>query len=394
GFDILFFWVARMMMSGLHFMGEVPFRQVYLTGLVRDAKGEKMSKSKGNVIDPLDFIEKYGADALRFTLAALESQGRDIKLAESRVEGYRNFGTKLWNAARFCHMNGIGGSDDLAPPPATLTLNRWIIGETGKAAAAVTAALEAFRFDNAAHAIYHFTWGTFCDWYLEFIKPVLLGEDAAAAAETRAVAGWVLDQILVLLHPFMPFITEELWHALADDRESDLILARWPVANASLVDEVADAEIDWLIRLIAGIRSARSEVNVPAGARVPALVADLAPERSVWLERHRDLILRLARLESIACVPSVPAKGALQIVVDEATVALPLASVLDLDEERARLEKAIARAEKEIRGLEGRLANEQFTAKAPPQVVEEARARLVAEREGADRLRAALARLG
>ncbi len=393
-FDIIFFWVARMIMSGLHFMGDVPFRDVYITSLVRDAKGEKMSKSKGNVIDPLDFIETYGADALRFTLAALESQGRDIKLAESRVEGYRNFGTKLWNAARFCHMNRIGGSDDLAPPPATLTLNRWIVGEVGKTASAVTEALEAFRFDVAAHAIYHFTWGTFCDWYLEFIKPVLMGDDAAAADETRAVAGWVLDQILVLLHPFMPFITEELWHALGADRACDLILARWPVADRGLVDDAAEAEIDWLIRLIAGIRSARSEVNVPAGAKVPALVQGLAPERQAWLAAHEALILRLARLDSIARVDAVPAEGALQVVVDEATVALPLAGVLDFDEERARLEKAITRAEKEIRGLEGRLANAQFTAKAPPHVVEEARARLASEEAMVEKLRSALARLG
>ncbi len=393
-FDIIFFWVARMIMSGLHFMGEVPFRDVYITSLVRDARGEKMSKSKGNVIDPLDFIDKYGADALRFTLAALESQGRDIKLAESRVEGYRNFGTKLWNAARFCHMNGIGGSDGLAPPPATLTLNRWIIGEAGRTAAAVTEALEGFRFDVAAHAIYHFVWGTFCDWYLEFIKPILLGDEAPAAAETRAVAGWVLDQILVLLHPFMPFITEELWHALRADRACDLILARWPEADGSLVDDAVQAEIDWLIRLIAEIRSARSEVNVPAGAKIPALVQGLAPERQAWLKAHEALILRLARLESVELIDRVPAEGALQVVVDEATVALPLAGVLDFDEERARLEKAIARAEKEIRGLRGRLANAQFTAKAPPQVVDEARARLAAEEATVEKLEAALARLG
>ena len=393
-FDIIFFWVARMIMSGLHFMGEVPFRDVYITSLVRDARGEKMSKSKGNVIDPLDFIDKYGADALRFTLAALESQGRDIKLAESRVEGYRNFGTKLWNAARFCHMNGIGGSDGLAPPLATLTLNRWIIGEAGRTAAAVTEALEGFRFDVAAHAIYHFVWGTFCDWYLEFIKPILLGDEAPAAAETRAVAGWVLDQILVLLHPFMPFITEELWHALRADRACDLILARWPEADGSLVDDAVQAEIDWLIRLIAEIRSARSEVNVPAGAKIPALVQGLAPERQAWLKAHEALILRLARLESVDLIDRVPAEGALQVVVDEATVALPLAGVLDFDEERARLEKAIARAEKEIRGLRGRLANAQFTAKAPPQVVDEARARLAAEEATVEKLEAALARLG
>ncbi|GAB4572500.1 MAG: valine--tRNA ligase [Rhodothalassiaceae bacterium] len=394
GFDIIFFWVARMMMSGLHFMGEVPFRDVYITSLVRDEKGEKMSKSKGNVIDPLDFIEKYGADALRFTLAALESQGRDIKLAESRVEGYRNFGTKLWNAARFCEMNGIRGGVPATPPEATLAVNRWMVGETGRTAAALTSALESFRFDAAANAIYHFVWGSFCDWYLELIKPILMGEDEAAKAETRVVAGWALDRILVMLHPFMPFITEELWHALGAPRASDLIMADWPLMGAEIADPAADREIEWLIRLVVAIRSARSEANLPAGTKLPALVVGLAPEKHSWLETHRPLITRLARLSSLVAAERAPERDALQLVVDEATIALPLEGVLDLDEERKRLGKAIEKAEKDIRALEARLGNPQFREKAPAAVIAEAEERLSEERALAEKLKTARARLG
>ncbi|GEQ98248.1 valine--tRNA ligase [Iodidimonas gelatinilytica] len=393
-FDIIFFWVARMMMSGLHFMNEVPFKDVYITSLVRDEKGDKMSKSKGNVIDPLDFINKYGADALRFTMASLETQGRDIKLSESRVEGYRNFGTKLWNAARFCEMNGIGGSRDLAPPPATLSVNRWIIGEIGKAAELVTKSLEAFRFDAAANAIYHFTWGTFCDWYLELIKPTLMGEDGAEKDETRAVAGWVLDQILVLLHPFMPFITEELWHALFEGDRADLIEARWPVVRADAVDAEADAELTWIVDLISATRSARSEANIPAGAKVSVLVQETREERLSWLARNGDLILRLGRLASITPTEHLPNKGAVQFVMDGASFAIPLEGVIDLGEERARLDKAIAKTEKEINALSGRLSNEKFVANAPDEVVAEARNRLEQESDQLEKLKAAKARLG
>ncbi|MBK5911268.1 valine--tRNA ligase [Rhodothalassium salexigens] len=395
GFDIIFFWVARMMMMGLHFQDEVPFKTVYVTSLVRDAQGQKMSKSKGNVVDPLDYVERFGADALRFTMAAMESQGRDIKLAESRVEGYRNFSTKLWNASRFCQMNGIGGSDTVAPPPATLTVNRWIVSEMAATVAAVTEALDAFRFDAAASAIYHFTWHTFCDWYVEFIKPVLQGDevDPALAAETRAVAGWALDQILVLLHPFMPFITEELWHALKDDRASDLIRAEWPTVGAQAIEAAARDEMAWVIKLIGEIRSARSEMNVPAGARVPAQIADLDATTTGWLERNREMVLRLARLDGVEPVASLPTQGVVQIVVGEATVALLLHDVLDFDAERARLAKARDKAEKEIRSLQGRLANENFIAKAKPEVVEDARAKLVDEQATVARIDAALARL-
>ena len=393
-FDIIFFWVARMMMSGLHFLDEVPFKNVYITSLVRDEKGDKMSKSKGNVIDPLDFINKYGADALRFTMTSLETQGRDIKLSESRVEGYRNFGTKLWNAARFCQMNGISGSSAVSPPDASLMVNRWIIGEVGKAADAVTQALEGFRFDAASNAIYHFTWGTFCDWYLELIKPVLMGSDEAAKAETRGVAGWVLDQILVLLHPFMPFITEELWHALYEGERADLIVSKWPVVTAAAEDPAAFFEIDWLVRLIAAIRSARSEAHIPAGTKIPALIQDVNDQKRAWITKYQDLIVRLARLSGLEPVIAVPQKGAVQLVLDDSTIALPLEGVLDLDEERKRLEKALAKLEKDIAALKGRLSNKKFVANAPASVVEEAKIRLQEEEVQSEKVQAALARLG
>ena len=257
GFDILFFWDARMMMQGMHFMGDVPFRTLYLHGLVRAADGQKMSKSKGNVVNPLGLIDRYGADALRFFMAAMESQGRDIKMDEKRVEGYRNFATKLWNAARFCQSNGIGASTTLEPPAASLAVNKWIIGETIQTVQAVDLALADYRFDGAANAIYQFAWSRFCDWYLELIK-------GAIDDETKAVAGWVLDQILVMLHPFMPFVTEELWSKLGA-REYDLIVAKWPMADARAIDPEAGREIDWLIRLVSEIRVARTELERAAG---------------------------------------------------------------------------------------------------------------------------------
>ena len=274
GFDILFFWDARMMMQGIHFMKDVPFRTLYLHGLVRAADGAKMSKSKGNTVDPLGLIDTYGADALRFFMAAMESQGRDIKMDEKRVEGYRNFATKLWNASRFCQANGIGGSTTLEAPAASLAVNTWIIAETVRTVQAVDLALADYRFDGAANAIYQFVWSRFCDWYLELIKPVSVGEERGVIdPESKAVAGWVLDQILVLLHPFMPFITEELWHAMAP-RSHDLIVAQWPMADARSLDPAAEQEIDWLIRLVGEIRAARTELNVPPGARLPLHVRD------------------------------------------------------------------------------------------------------------------------
>jgi valyl-tRNA synthetase len=392
GFDIIFFWVARMMMSGIHFMGEVPFKNVYIHALVRDEKGAKMSKSKGNVIDPLEFIEKYGADALRFTLSAMEAQGRDIKLSEKRVEGYRNFGTKLWNATRFCEMNGIGGSDSPAAPDASLTINKWIIGEASKTAANVTKALDAFRFNEAADAIYHFTWGTFCDWYIELIKPVFWGEDETQKAETRAVAAWVLDQILVTLHPFMPFITEELWHAIKDKRDYDLIDASWPEVIEA--DEAAVDEVNWAIRFITEIRSTRAEMNIPASAKATALVVGASDVTAKRIDDWQDMLARLARLEKTEVVGTADTKGAAQLVVDEATVYLPLADLLDVDAEKARLEKNIGKLEKEAGGIRGRLSNERFLEKAPEHVVAEAKEQLVDLEGQIEKTKAALSRLG
>ncbi|OQW72985.1 MAG: valine--tRNA ligase [Proteobacteria bacterium ST_bin14] len=395
GFDILFFWDARMMMQGMHFMGDVPFRTLYLHGLVRAADGSKMSKSKGNTVDPLGLIDQYGADALRFFMAAMESQGRDIKMDERRVEGYRNFATKLWNAARFAQGNGIVASTSPDAPPATLAVNKWIIGETITAVQAVDAALADFRFDGAANAIYQFVWSQFCDWYLELIKPVLGQMDAPAtgpeADETRAVAGWVLDQILVVLHPFMPFITEELWSKMGP-RDYELIVAKWPVVDAGAIDAAASKEVDWLIKLVSEIRAARNELGISPGTRMAMHGRDAAADTLVRLDRQRAAIARLARVDVVA--GDAPAGGAAQIVVDEATFVLPLEGVIDLDAERARLTKGIAAAEKERDSLAGRLGNASFIERAKPEAIEKARADHADKAAEAERLSAALARLG
>ncbi|WP_162242962.1 class I tRNA ligase family protein, partial [Sphingomonas sp. Leaf412] len=378
GFDILFFWDARMMMQGLHFMQDVPFRTLYLHGLVRAADGAKMSKSKGNTVDPLGLIDRYGADALRFFMAAMESQGRDIKMDEKRVEGYRNFATKLWNASRFAQANGIGGSDTLEPPPATLAVNKWIVAETVACVQAVDLALADLRFDAAANAIYQFVWSRFCDWYLELIK-------GAIDDETKAVAGWVLDQILVLLHPFMPFITEELWHALAS-REHDLIVGRWPQPDARALDPAAQAEVARLIDLIEAVRTARAELNVPPGAKIAlhtgagTVPATIAP-----------YVERLAR---VTVTPGEAQGARAPILWGAETFALALDGVIDLDAERTRLSKAQAAAEKERDALAGRLNNASFVERAKPEAVEKARADHAEKAADADRFAAALARLG
>lgn len=390
GFDILFFWDARMMMQGMQFMKDVPFRTLYLHGLVRAADGSKMSKSKGNTVDPLGLIDQYGADALRFFMAAMESQGRDIKMDERRVEGYRNFATKLWNAARFAQANGIGASATLDAPVATLAVNTWIIAETVKTVQAVDLALADYRFDGAANAIYQFVWSRFCDWYLELIKPVLQGGEAGGE-ETRAVAGWVLDQILVLLHPFMPFITEELWHAMGP-RDHDLIVAQWPMADARALDPEAEREIDWLIRLVGDIRAARTELNVPPGARLPLHVRDAHDDTLARLDRQASVLARLARVDRAE--GDAASGGAAQVVVDEATFILPLEGVIDLDAERARLTKAIAAAEKERDALGARLGSASFVERAKPEAVEKARADHADKMAEAARLHAALGRLG
>jgi len=384
GFDILFFWDARMAMQGIEFMGEAPWKTLYLHGLVRDAHGQKMSKSKGNTVDPLGLIDKYGADALRFTLAAMESQGRDIKLDEKRVEGYRNFATKLWNAARFLQMNGVGASQSIAAPDAELAVNRWIVGEVVETLAKLDRAFDELRYDEMADAIYHFVWGTFCDWYVELIK-------GAFDEETTRVAAWAFDQILVMLHPLMPFITEELWNAMGT-RPYELIVAKWPDPNAQ-VDPHAKAELDWLVRLVSEIRSARTELNVPPSAKLNLFVADVSEETAKRLDRNHAMLSRLARLDSIQ-LSTFPGKGAAQIVVDEATYALPLEGVIDLAAERDRLAKGATAAEKERDSLAQRLGNPNFTERAKPEAVEKARADHEAKAAEAERLRAALQRLG
>jgi valyl-tRNA synthetase len=393
GFDIIFFWVARMMMMGLHCMERVPFRGVYIHALVRDEKGQKMSKSKGNVIDPLDLIGTYGADALRFTLAAMAAQGRDIKLSTQRVEGYRNFATKLWNAARFTQMNYCVPVPGFDPARATGTVNRWIAGESERTAAAVTEALEAFRFNEAASSVYHFVWHVYCDWYLELIKPVLAGGDAESAKETRAMAAYVLDEALKLLHPFMPFITEELWAKLApagEGRESLLMLAPWP-ERRGLENAQADAEIGWVIRLVSDVRSVRTEMNVPAGAKVPLVIAGANTATKARVARHEETIKRLARLDKLEF--GRPQPGAVQIVLDEATLALPLAGIIDIGAESKRLKREIDKVGSEISQLDAKLSNEKFVSRAPEHVVEEQRERKVEAEAVAAKLEQALKRL-
>ncbi len=384
GFDILFFWDARMAMQGMEFMGDVPWKKLYLHGLVRAADGQKMSKSKGNVVDPLGLIDKFGADALRFFMAAMESQGRDVKMDEKRVEGYRNFATKLWNAARFLQSNGVTASTSHEAPAAALAVNRWIIAETVATVQAIDTALADLRFDAAANAIYHFVWDQFCDWYIELTK-------GAMDDETRAVAGWAFDQILVMLHPFMPFITEELWH-LTGDRANALIVAQWPQALAA-VDSEAQAEIDWLIRLVSAMRTARTELNVPPGAKLPVIVRDASEETHRRLDRQGVALARLGRVESLT-FGEPPAGGAAQIVVDEATFILPLEGVIDIAAEKTRLAKALAAAEKERDGLGGRLSNPSFVEKAKPEAVAKAREDHAEKTAEAERLKAALDRLG
>ncbi|WP_088182635.1 valine--tRNA ligase [Sphingobium sp. Z007] len=384
GFDILFFWDARMAMQGMEFMGDVPWKKLYLHGLVRAADGQKMSKSKGNVVDPLGLIDRFGADALRFFMAAMESQGRDVKMDEKRVEGYRNFATKLWNAARFLQANGVTASTSHEAPAAALPVNRWIIAETVATVQAIDMALADLRFDAAANAIYHFVWDQFCDWYIELTK-------GAMDDETRAVAGWAFDQILVMLHPFMPFITEELWH-LTGERANALIVAQWPQALAA-VDGEAQAEIDWLIRLVSAMRTARTELNVPPGAKLPVIVRDASEETHRRLDRQGVALARLGRVESLT-FGEPPAGGAAQIVVDEATFILPLEGVIDIAAEKTRLAKALAAAEKERDGLGGRLSNPSFVEKAKPEAVAKAREDHAEKSAEAERLKAALDRLG
>jgi len=366
GFDIIFFWVARMMMMGLHFMKEIPFHDVYIHALVRDASGAKMSKSKGNVIDPLALIDEYGADALRFTLAAMAAMGRDIKLSTQRVEGYRNFATKLWNAARFAEMNGCATVATFDPKSAKETLNRWIAHETAKAVAEVTEAIEAYRFNDAAAAVYRFVWNIYCDWYLELAKPLLTGPDGAKAVATQAMVAWARDEILKLLHPFMPFVTEELW-AVTGKHDALLAFDKWPSLQG-LADDKAEAEIGWVIDLVTAIRSVRAEMNITAA--IPVVLAGASAESKARAERWAEFIKRLARVSDISSAATAP-KGSVQLVVRGEVAALPLKGVIDLAAERARLAKEMQKADADIARVDAKLNNPNFMARAPEEVVEE-----------------------
>uniref|UniRef100_UPI002FDAE3E1 valine--tRNA ligase n=1 Tax=Yoonia sp. TaxID=2212373 RepID=UPI002FDAE3E1 len=392
GQDILFFWVARMMMMSEAVMGREPFHTVYLHQLVRDAKGEKMSKTKGNVIDPLDMIDAYGADALRFSNAQMAALGGVLKISEDRIKGYRNFGTKLWNAFSFADHYDIPYPGDVPMPTATQTLNRWIIGETGKVREAVDAGMEAYRFNDVADALYAFTWGKVCDWYLEFSKPILQGDDAAAKAETEKTLRWVLDQCLVMLHPIMPFITEELW-GMGQSRAKMLVHADWPTYRAAdLLDADADREMNWVIALIENTRSARAQVHVPAGAKVPLLVKGLdARGQSAW-DNNAALIQRLARIDSLTAVDDFP-KGCVTIPMEGGTFAIPLEGLIDVAAEIDRLEKTLQKLGKELGGLRGRLTNPNFIASAPDDIVAEARANLGLRENEESQIKAAIARL-
>jgi valyl-tRNA synthetase len=394
GFDIIFFWVARMMMMGLEFMHKEPFHTVYVHALVRDEQGLKMSKTKGNVIDPLNLVDEYGADATRFTLAAMAAQGRDMRLALARVEGYRNFVTKLWNAARFLEMNGCVRRPNFDPHRSNLAVNRWIAGATARAVASVQASIDDYKFNEAANAAYDFVWGTFCDWYIELAKPVLTGANEAEKYETQSAAAWGLDQILKLLHPFMPFITEELWAETGKEgpaRDTLLILSEWPRFEG-LGDPAADAEIEWLIAVVSGIRSVRTEMNVPAAAKIALVVSGASEATRARAETLMPALTRMARIETVTFAADIPS-GSAQIVVGEATFALPLAGVIDLDAERVRLKREIAREQVEVDKVDKKLGNSQFTSKAPPEVIEEQEERRREALERIARLQAALDRL-
>jgi valyl-tRNA synthetase len=389
GFDIIFFWVARMMMLGLHFRDEVPFRDVYIHALVRDERGAKMSKSKGNVIDPLGLIDDYGADALRFTLAAMAAQGRDIKLSIQRVEGYRNFATKIWNAARFAEMNACAPAPGFDPRGARETLNRWILGEAAKAAGEVTEGIVLYKFNEAAGAVYRFVWNVFCDWYLELAKPVLQGADGSAKDETRATVSFIFDQIVKLLHPFMPFLTEELWAVRGG--EGILALAAWPEAYGP-GDVEAEAELGWVVELVSEIRSARSETNVPAGAQIPLVLVQPSAAAQARAERWQETIRRLARLSGITTADTAP-KSSVQLIVRGEAAALPLEGIVDLAAERARLGKEEQKQGAEIAKIDAKLANPDFLARAPEEVVEEQRERRDAAVERRRKIAEALMRL-
>ena len=393
GFDIIFFWVARMMMAGIHFMDEVPFHTVYIHALVRDEHGQKMSKSKGNVIDPLELIGTYGADALRFTLTAFAAQGRDVKLSTQRIEGYRNFCTKLWNAARFCEMNECHQVEGFDPSSVQLTLNKWIVGKVVEAERAMSGAIDTYRFNDAASSIYQFTWNTFCDWYVEFAKPMFMGDDENARAETQATAAWVLDQILLLMHPITPFITEELWTKLSDKRTSSIMIAEWPELDDTLINTSANEEMDWVVRLISQVRTIRSEMNVPPGAKIPLILKDAGERAQSCLVNHADLLKRVARLSSLELLSGDVPAGSVQDVIDEAILILPISETIDLTEEKSRLDKEIDKQTAEIDRFEKKLSNERFVTSAPDEVVATERQKLADAQQTKIKLQEAWERL-
>ncbi|MFN7055974.1 valine--tRNA ligase [Hyphomonas sp.] len=376
-FDIIFFWVARMMMMGLEFTGKAPFRDVYIHALVLDEKGQKMSKSKGNAMDPLELVDEYGADALRFTMAAMAAQGRNVRLSKQRVEGYRNFATKLWNAARFAEMNECGAPAAIDRERIERPVNLWILSELDACIAEVTRGIEEYRFNEAAGALYRFIWNTLCDWYLELIKPLLAGMDDAAKTETREVCGHVIDESLKLLHPFMPFVTEELWERRAPgraEREGFLMLQTWPVASGARNTAASD-EINWLIDLITEIRSLRNDLGVPAGAKVPLAIVHPSAEDVRRTDAHEEILRRMARVDTVSMPAELP-KGSVSAIVGSTLAALSIADLIDVAEARKRLDKEIATLEKDITATERKLANADFVARAPEEIVEENRERL------------------
>jgi len=399
GFDIIFFWVARMMMMGLHFMKKVPFHTVYIHALVRDEKGQKMSKSKGNVIDPLEIIDDYGADALRFTLTAMAAMGRDIKLSPQRVAGYRNFGTKLWNASRFCEINECRMTEDsFNPVSCQLTLNKWIVGSTAETVKTFTGLLDEFKFDQAANKIYQFVWHTFCDWYLEFAKPILQGENESQKIETRESTAWTLDIIMRLLHPIMPFITEELWEQFGDGRL--LITSSWPDNDCAEINTDATEEMNWVVGLISEFRAVRSELNVPAGAKVSTNLLGLNTENQNSLKNNMAQILRLANLEKAEVILVVSpetikklSQEAIQFVYREATIYINVAGLIDFDKERSRLNKDIGKLDTDIAAIDKKLTNKNFISKAPKKVVEEQHERREIAHVAKKKLKFALSRL-
>jgi len=393
GFDIIFFWVARMMMMGTHFMDDVPFKTVLIHNRVLDEQGAKMSKTKGNVVDPLTLIDEFGADALRITLALTAGQNRDMRIGPARVESGRNFATKLWNTSRFCEMNGCVTVPGFNPAGVTQTVNRWIVSETANAIRDVTSMIEAQRFNDAASTAYHFVYDIFCDWYVEITKPIFQTGSDAVKAETRATTAWARDQILKLLHPFMPFITEELWARTSETpRDSLLILAEWPKPHTIAGADAATAEMNWVIEMIKGIRSVRAEMNVPAGAKIQMLLTGASATAAERLARNRDVILFLARLTSADVADAIPG-GSAQFVLEEATVALPLGDVIDFAKERTRLEKDLKKAQEEIARFDAKLSNEQFVSRAPEEVLAEQREKRAEAATLAARLADAVKRL-